>query len=807
MNSPDDLPGHGWLPAKVPGTAAEIINEHRGRLVYDEANLDGRDWWWRTTVANASPNANWLLTVDGLATIADVWISGTHVLSSENMFRSYATTLATLPQSVTVVIRCRATHPFIAARYPRPRWKSSLVTLQGWRWLRTTLLGRVPAWAGSTAPVGPWRPLSLRAIDRPYVVGHCLSTELDGEDGIFTAEVRFVAPKPPRHASIKAGKTIIEAELDDHGVLRAKGRLSQVQHWWPHTHGEPHCYGVSVVIDEHTIPLPKIGFRTVVADRSTGGFDLRINGVPVFIRGACWMPLDPVSLNTDLDQLRVAIELTRKAGFNMIRVVGGTVYETDAFYDACTEAGILVWQDFMLATLDPPDDAQFIHQLEAEATQFADRVSGRPCIATVNGGSEIEQQPSFLGIPPEQSTAKVLHDVFPRLLQQHLPDVPYVPSTPTGGVMPTDTSSGISHYYGLGAYLRPLSDVRTSKVRFAAECLALSIPPEAFRVQQWFGSARAAGHHPDWKTGVPRDRTASWDFEDIRDYYIREVFHIDPMLTRMEDPERYLDLGRAIACVLMCQAFTQWRRPTSLCSGALVWTFRDLMPGAGWGITDCTGEPKAPWYALQRVLSPIAVLVSDDGLDGIVFIVCNDTAMPLEARLEVQVWSAAGKLLERATKKLEVPARAGVEIRLDEVIGHFTDAGYAYRFGPRVRDGLQVTLIGVNGSILATEVTLFGEHIRPVRDGVLTAILRHLCDEWYVDVASTELAQWVAITCADYRPAASWFHLPPGSTRRVRLERIRPESSRPTVFARALNAPEIQAEYHSSAFESELEDQ
>jgi beta-mannosidase len=791
VQRPDQLPDDGdWLPAPVPGTAAAAARL-AGRTC-SAAELDGKDWWWRTTVDTRHDTEELLLVVNGLATVADVWVAGEHVLHSENMFRSYTVRLHDLPAESDLIIRCAALSPLVGRRRPRPRWKAPLVDDQSWRWLRTSLLGRAPAWSGSVPPVGPWRSLSMTPLDGPVVVRKRIRALVDGADGKVRVRLQLATRAPIRHASVRVGTTTVEATITG-DVLHADVHVPDVRLWWPHTHGRPERYRAVAEIDGHLIGLADIGFRALTADRSTGGFTLRINGVPVFARGACWMPIDPVSLHSSPEQLRLTIRAARDAGFNLIRLPGGTIYESDAFYDICSELGLLVWQDIMLASLDPPDDPAFHTELTAEVEDLLDRTAHHPCLAVICGGNETEQQPVLMGIGESIPAIRAINDVIPAALASAGANVTYVTSSPSGGRFATDLAAGVSHYFGVGAYLRPLSDVRSAGVRFAAECLAFSIPPEPQAVEREFGSARVAGHHPLWKQGVPRDRSASWDLEDVRDHYVARFFGVDPMLVRRDDPDRYLDMGRAAVCIAMEEVFTQWRRPGSACSGGLVWTMRDLRPGAGSGLFSHTGEPKAPWYVLRRVLAGLAVLSSDDGLDGRTIVVLNDGPADLIGRLEVTLWSEHGTVLESGRTEIAVPAHDGVELRLDAVIGSFTDAGHAYRFGPRVRDALSVCLRNMDGSIVAECVALLGEHLRPVHTDGLHGVVRQGPDGWTVEITATRIAQWVVASSEQCRVSKSWFHMVPGMTRRILLTPDETIEKPPTVRMRALNIVESTA--------------
>jgi hypothetical protein len=63
-------------------------------------------------------------------------------------------------------------------------------------------------------------------------------------------------------------------------------------------------------------------------------------------------------------------------------------------------------------------------------------------------------------------------------------------------------------------------------------------------------------HDPRWKAAVPRAPNAGWDFDDVRDHYLRTLFGVEPARVRYEDPQRYLDLSRAVVVKLMTDVFT-----------------------------------------------------------------------------------------------------------------------------------------------------------------------------------------------------------------------------------------------------------
>src|SRR5262249_10571686 len=157
---------------------------------------------------------------------------------------------------------------------------------------------------------------------------------------------------------------------------------------------------------------------------------------------------------------------------------------------------------------------------------------------------------------------------------------------PSGGVLPFHVRDGIAHYYGIGAYRRTPAELRQADVKFSSECLGFSHIPEPETVNRVMGGALPALHHPRWKQRVPRDAGPGWDFEDVRDHYLQHLFAVDPVALRSFDMPRYLQLSRVVPGEVLHQAFSEWRGGHSHNQGGLVWFYKDLWPGAGWGIVD-----------------------------------------------------------------------------------------------------------------------------------------------------------------------------------------------------------------------------
>lgn len=754
-----------WHHAEVPGTVASALHADLDL----PGDYDADDWWYRTTFPRPDSGARHHLRFEGLATIAQAWLNGVPILESRNMFRAHRVNVTgAMRDENELVVAFRSLDRELAQRRPRPRWKTRLVREQGLRWVRTTLLGRIPAWTPAIAPVGPWGAVALESSERVAVSAVRLRAWAEGTAGrlCLHAGIEPIDGAKVESARLRVGDESHDLTIEP-GRVAGDLRIHGAPLWWPHTHGAPRLSPCRLELTIggtlYTLDCGRVGFRDVALDTSDNRVSLRVNGVPVFCRGAVWTTADILRLRASPEVLRAALVQARDAGANMLRVGGTMAYESDDFYALCDELGLLVWQDFMFANMDyPVDDAAFRAEAEAEARQQVARLAAHPCVAVWCGGSEVAQQAAMRGLPADAWGGPLFERILPGIVGELHPGTPYFPSSPWGGALPIHVSTGISHYYGVGAYRRPLADVKGARVRFAAECLGFSNLPD--------GTPEFAPHHPRAKARVPRDEGAGYDFEDVRDFYLRELFALDPVELRAADLERYYALSRVTSGEAMARAYSEWRAPSSGCGGALVWFHRDLWPGAGWGITASDGTPKSPYWYLKRAWAPIALRLTDEGLDGLAVHVLNESATPLDAVVEIEMLLEGRPAGERASRPVRVEPHGARTLSADAIVGQFTDSTNAYRFGPPKQDVVIARLRdAASAAVLAEDFHFPTGHSLPRLAGAQVEALARWDHEGSVVVTLTSdhFLQAVAIECEGFTPSDNYFHLAPGAAKPI----------------------------------------
>ncbi len=753
-----------WVSAAVPGTVAQALHL-AGR--YDLAQpraLHDSDFWYRRVI---HAEGEYVLQFQGLATLAEIYLDGQRIARFESMFLPLQTGVQLRGESRLCIVFRSLNRHLEGVKIPRARWRVAMVPQQNLRAVRTTLLGHMPSWCPDVHMVGPWLPIRLLAVGE--VTDVKWRTSLVADEGHVRLDLSSRADISG--ASVACAGVTVSLQRTGPSTYRAELRVAKVERWWPRGMGQQALHALVLKMPDRNLLLGQVGFRQISVDRGTDGegFGLVVNGHPLFARGAVFTPPDILHPGASAG-LERRLTLLAEMGANMVRIAGPFCYEGTDFYRICDALGLLVWQDLMLANFDYPfASTSFVASLTAEIEGLLQRVGGSPSLAILCGGSEIQQQAGMVGLSAERRSMPFFDEDLPRLCARLAPDLIVVPNSPTGGDQPFSVRQGITHYFGVGAYERPLDDARRAAPRFISECLAFASVPEPVSLDLL---GVAAVHDPAWKAAVPRDRGASWDFEDTRDHYLARVFGLDPAHLRRTDLSHYLAASRAVMAHVFSNTLAEWRRPASPTRGALVFTAGDLKLGAGWGLVDAQGEPKSTFYAFRQVCQPIALFLTDEGCDGVDIHLVNDSPDQLQLQLVVRLLRDGETEVAHGTLDVEVLSRSGVSLAANRVLGIFTDVSYAFRFGPPGHDTVHVSVAGgASGDrSLFLEAGFFpqGPYSAP-RSIKFHCEVTRIGGDWWLELAAESVARFVHIDDRHYRPLDNYFHLFPGAVRRVRL--------------------------------------
>ncbi len=764
-----------WREVPVPTTIAQ----QRGRR-----DGDGERFIFRCQFTAPQSSTAYSLVFEGLATLCEISVDGQVLLRTENMFREYSLALSGHPgERREVVLDFLPLDNHLRLKRPRPRWKTRLIDKQNLRWTRTTLLGRMPGWAPGGGVIGPFRNVRLEPGGELLLKSHLITGIFDGCTGKLIIQATIASTQAltvELELSEPDGSTNVFAvpiHREDSETLQVSHTLAleKVSPWWPHTHGRPRLYTYRLILKNDTEEIVnegRVGFKNVSFEWETAS-QFRVNGRNVFCRGATWTPLDLDSLSGTEAEYLTALTLVRDAGMNMLRLSGTTIYEDPCFYRICDELGIMVWQDFMFANMDyPHQDDAFMSEVRAEAENFFNTVGGATCLSVLCGGSEVAQQAAMMGLAEREWLSGLFSEELAQVCARHRPDIPYVANTPLGGALPFHTDEGVSHYYGVGAYLRSLSDVQISQPKFASECLAFSNVPTEESLFRTFAANEIMPHHPEYKAGVARDSGVGWDFADVTDHYLEDLFSVKASELRYRDPLRYLELARIAPGEVMEPTLGYLRTEGSSCSGALIWFLKDLLPGAGWGVLDCHLTPKPVYYYVKRALQAQSIHLVERGLNGIEAFVINDSETRMSGTLVIRSFRDPATVVSSVELPVSVNGGSQWSQNIEKAFGRFCDPTFAYQFGQP-----QVAAVYLEFRPDETEApALYCSHfpvglaVLKTNDLGLTAMARKSKDDCYDLVLETQqFAHALCISVPGYQASDNYFHLAPKSRRSVKM--------------------------------------
>jgi beta-mannosidase len=487
-----------------------------------------------------------------------------------------------------------------------------------------------------------------------------------------------------------------------------------------------------------------------------------VNGVPVFAKGANWIPAD--SFPTRVTRARYADLLgsARDANMNMLRVWGGGLYESADFYELADELGLLVWQDFHFSCSLYPADAKFLANVRAEAEQVVRDLRNHPSLALWCGNNEIEAAWWGWGwkdrLPASlwDDYKKIFHGVLPEAVAAHDPTRSYWPSSPSSNREsgPGVPDNGDVHYWGVWHAALPFAEYEQQRTRFMSEYGFQSFPE--------LKTIRTFADEPDLALESPvmlahqRNQRGN---QLIREYLLRE--YPEP-----RDFAGFLYLSQVQQAEGIKIGAEALRRQRPRTMGSLYWQLNDCWPVASWSSLDYYGRWKALHHHARRFYADI--LVTSELRDGEVGVfVVSDRRQATPATLVVRLLDFSGGVL---WEKRE-PATAA-PLASERVLGLPEAELLAGR--DRSRVFLHLELLDRDGKVLSDNRRFFA----PMKDlrletPRLAVDVREEAGELLVSVSSDTLAPNVHLEFAgEGRFGDDYFDLLPARPRTVRFRPV-----------------------------------
>lgn len=610
-------------------------------------------YYRRNITVPASAKGNYVfLSFDGIDYFARVWVNGTLLGSHEGMFGGPAVEVSELlkydaPNEIVVEVKAANYGNKADDIESLPRTSNGDPDYSKRKGYNPRSSGRIiKPWviAGGTGgemffPLGIWQDVRLDIVPRVHIERPFLTTQqITGNEAVLSLSTEIIADtistqlrlhpwdnrqianfshdNAPKYIPAD-GDFQLRVELmdgnqsafrKDYPITPYKGRnwlkqeisVPNPKLWFPNGMGDPHLYQVKITLLQNgqatdqmafdygirtieTMPTP--GMRTV--DRWED-WQFVVNGQKLFVKGVNWMPAD-ILLDLPPERYRWLLGMAQHAGVQMIRIWGGGIIETEHFYDACNELGLMVWQDFPLGNQDathwPQDvwEPQVVHTLA--------RIRNHPSLAVYCGGNEFN--PYSFG---NAATVGILErniDIFDgtRAFRR---------TTPDGGSVHTYPDIDPVWYGKLFKYVPWITETGMHNI------------PEASVFRETVDNKEFVGLGKMWdKSFGPSHPEFIHHFVEYGPGRVPRMLSRASHITDIADPSLdALSEASQIGAGEFYQVLSekvQGNYPVT--TGLMPWVYKRPWPVIAIQLVDGFGHPNAPYYFLKRTYEPTHIAV------------------------------------------------------------------------------------------------------------------------------------------------------------------------------------------------------
>jgi beta-mannosidase len=621
-----------WYKAQVPGSVhADLLENHlidnplKGQQSFNLQWIEQEDWEYRSffeVPTSVYTQSHQELVLEGLDTYAHVYLNDSLVHKADNMFEVHRISCKGILRPGRNQLKIYFRSPILKSLSNLPDTALFLPSLSEDSRLKTAHLVRKASYqfGVGTGPrfvgFGIWKPIRLEAWSKAHLVNaDFFQQSLDSANALLNAAFDLEADEPYRAlVRVRSPQNLFPPVEQMVNLSKGNKRISlplsipSPQLWHIHQEGKPFLYQAfaelyllenkSYLADTLRMKLGLRKFSLKTRTDSAGeSMQFLLNGKAIFVKGATWLPPDPFPGRVSAERYRQLLESVKRAGINLLRVWAGGIYEQDAFYEACDQLGIMVWQDLPFYNTLSLAPGQTLKDIEKEVTDNVKRISKHPSLVLWCGGDRIleswyERDKKKYPFSNKDSLQlwKGYEDLFlktlPRLIRQY-DDRNFLLHSPRYYKLPQAGDSQWEFIPGKPLVLHP-------KARFISKFGFPSYPA-------WSTTYYFARDIQSLKPGslVMKSHFASASSPELLNPYLEQYLIAPKNFTSLLYQSEWLQAK------VIKEGIEQARMQQAYCQGIIAWHFNDTWPGISASLLDYFDNRKAAYYALSRAYSPV----------------------------------------------------------------------------------------------------------------------------------------------------------------------------------------------------------
>lgn len=680
--------------------------------------VNNKEWWYTRQFPSprVGPNRQVRLVFDGVDYFADVWLNGVKLGSHEGAYTRFEFDVTDrLSGNGSNYLAVRVTAPWKVAG--RSHYEFMKGEFDEW-WDALPGPGQV------IFPLGLHRSVRLEvtSYSRISAVG-VWTTGLKDSDAELASVVQLVNRGGATSGSIQltitpetfSGGSVqlpvrgfsFQGTPDENAQVDFTIEIKDAKLWWTWDLGPQNLYRAEAqLLDSRGNVLDStstvFGIRTLERDPN---LLYRINGRPLFMRGA-WYPMSKLyPASTDRWTYEKDLRLARNA--NMNSLVNFTVVEKDDFYDLADRLGILLFVELPFNQEGPIDALnaaymrrkEFIEWSSREVRQIIRQLRNHPAVGVWTPVSEVtENGHDFsVGWDPRVAQAADGYALFLRTMQD------IVTAEAHGALyFPSFCDFGEHHFWEGSIFSGTTYDQQfDNKADFVSEYGALgSFPLEDIaRVIDpgtlWNSSYESSAFV---RLPVALQRFSyvhPWQYSGL-DFSTAEISaYVTRRIVSFRD---YVHASQIYQSFLYGYAGDAYRRKIfAPIHGIRSWMFKSFpeIPVGGFGVIDAYDNPTPAYYVQKRTYAPVTMSFAirnmlesvPSGSDFNVPVwISNITDTPLtELELEYALYDLGGNVLHSDKVRVAVAANRAQEVAQFEL--HLPDQSGIYLLRGRARQG------------------------------------------------------------------------------------------------------------------------